>query len=93
MPHADSNTPIGFDPDQLRKKYRAERDKRLRADANDQYLSVDGDFSHFVDDPYVTTPVPRDPLTDVVDVVIIGGGFGGLIAKHEDSLWIRGNWR
>ena len=80
MPHADSNTPIGFDPDQLREKYRAERDKRLRADANDQYLTVDGDFSHFVDDPYVAAPVPRDPLTDVVDVVIIGGGFGGLIS-------------
>jgi hypothetical protein len=27
-----------FDPDLLRERYRAERDKRLRADANEQYI-------------------------------------------------------
>ena len=27
---------LGFDPDALREKYRTERDKRLRADANEQ---------------------------------------------------------
>ena len=27
-----------FDPDRLRQKYRAERDKRLRPDGNDQYV-------------------------------------------------------
>ena len=31
---------FNFDPDQLREKYRQERDKRLRADGNDQYLSL-----------------------------------------------------
>ena len=29
-----------FDPDALREKYRAERDKRIRADGNDQYLRL-----------------------------------------------------
>ena len=29
-----------FDPDFLRKKYREERDKRLREDGNDQYIEV-----------------------------------------------------
>ena len=29
---------LGFDPDQLRDKYRAERDKRLRDDGNAQYV-------------------------------------------------------
>ena len=29
-----------FDPDALREKYRQERDKRLRADGNDQYIDV-----------------------------------------------------
>ena len=33
---------LGFDPDALRAKYRAERDKRLRADGNDQYVEVQG---------------------------------------------------
>ena len=44
-----------FDPDALREKYRAERDKRLRADGNEQYVEVAGDFAHYVDDPYVGT--------------------------------------
>jgi len=71
-------TDLGFDPDSLREKYRRERDKRVRADGNDQYAEVVGDFAHFVDDPYVE-PLDREPLTDSVDVVIIGGGFGGLL--------------
>jgi hypothetical protein len=28
---------LGFDPQELRQKYDAEREKRLRADGNDQY--------------------------------------------------------
>ena len=76
-----SQTPdLGFDPDVLREKYRLERDKRLRAEGSDRYQEVSGDFSHYVDDPYVQTPISRAPLTDTMDVVVIGGGFGGLIA-------------
>jgi cation diffusion facilitator CzcD-associated flavoprotein CzcO len=76
-----SETPgLGLDPDALREKYRAERDKRLRADANDQYVEVKGDFARYVDDPYVAPGFTRAPLTDEVEVVVIGGGFGGLLA-------------
>jgi cation diffusion facilitator CzcD-associated flavoprotein CzcO len=70
---------LGFDADALREKYRHERDRRLRADGNEQYREVVGDFSRYVDDPY-TKPQVREPLTDEVDVVVIGGGFGGLLA-------------
>ena len=75
-----STTELDFDPDALRAKYRAERDKRLRTDANDQYQEVVGDFAHFVDDPYVKPGFVREPLTDEINVVIIGGGFGGLLS-------------
>jgi len=68
-----------FDPDALREKYRAERDKRLRADGNEQYVEVKGKFAHFLDDPYVD-PLERPPLFDERDVIVIGGGFGGLLA-------------
>ena len=71
---------LGFDPDALREKYRRERDKRIRPEGNDQYVEVSGKFAHFVDDPYVAPGFTREPLTDEVDVVIIGGGFGGLLA-------------
>ncbi|MGA1372310.1 MAG: flavin-containing monooxygenase [Pseudomonadales bacterium] len=70
---------LGFDPDALRARYRAERDKRLRADGNNQYIEVTGEFSHYIDDPYVAERIERAPLTDFTEVVIIGGGFGGLI--------------
>jgi hypothetical protein len=33
---------IDFDPDALKEKYLEERDKRLRDDANDQYIEVKG---------------------------------------------------
>ena len=71
---------LGFDPDALRDKYRVERDKRLREDANDQYNEIKGEFSNFIEDPYITMDIDREPLTDEVEVAIIGGGFGGLIA-------------
>jgi cyclohexanone monooxygenase len=73
-------TELGFDPDALREKYREERDKRLRPEGNDQYLEVAGELAHFVDDPYVEPGYTREPLTDEVDVALIGGGFGGLLA-------------
>ncbi|MEO8605818.1 MAG: NAD(P)/FAD-dependent oxidoreductase [bacterium] len=69
-----------FDPDALRDKYRQERDKRLRLDGNDQYLEVAGAFARFVDDPYVEPGFARPPLTDEMEVAVIGGGFGGLLA-------------
>ena len=71
---------VSFDPDQLREKYRKERDKRIRADGNDQYIEVTGDFSHYIDDPYVEPGFERDALQVQVEVLIIGGGFGGMLA-------------
>jgi len=68
-----------FDPDALRAKYRAERDRRIRADGNEQYREVKGELAHFVDDPYVAPGFTRPSLTDEVAVVVIGGGFGGLL--------------
>jgi cyclohexanone monooxygenase len=76
----DDSTQLGFDPDALRAKYRAERDRRLRSDGNDQYLEVKGEFAHFVEDPYVAPGFSRAPITDEVEVAVIGGGFGGLLA-------------
>jgi cyclohexanone monooxygenase len=70
---------LGFDPDALRDKYRQERDKRLRADGNEQYVEIKDTYAHYLDDPYVER-FEREPLTDEVEVAVIGGGFGGLLA-------------
>jgi cation diffusion facilitator CzcD-associated flavoprotein CzcO len=71
---------LDFDPDALRAKYRYERDTRVRPDGNDQYLEVKGDFGRYIEDPYVEPGFSREPLRDEVDALIIGGGFGGLMA-------------
>ena len=71
---------LAFDPDVLAKKYLEERDKRLRDDGNDQYLEVKGDFSYFIEDPYIDGEIDRSPFEDEVEVVIVGGGFGGMLA-------------
>lgn len=71
--------PAQYDADWVRAKYKAERDKRIRAAGVDQYVEVTADFSHYADDPY-TERVEREPVTDHVQVLIIGGGLGSLIA-------------
>ena len=63
---------LPFDPDALRARYRAERDKRLRDDGNEQYVEVKGRFAHFLDDPYAEPGFTREPLTDDVEVVVVG---------------------
>jgi cyclohexanone monooxygenase len=70
----------GFDPDALRARYRAERDRRLRADGNHQYRDPSGVLGDYLDDPYAEPGFRREPLTDEVEVLVIGAGFGGLLA-------------
>ncbi len=69
---------FGFDPEELRAKYRNERDKRIREDGNSQYLEVENEFANYNYDPY-TRRSDRDPLNDEVQIAIVGGGFGGLL--------------
>jgi cation diffusion facilitator CzcD-associated flavoprotein CzcO len=66
------------DRDAMHAKYRAERDKRLRRDGNDQYINVVDRFAHYLDDPYVPV-ADRAALHDEVTVAVIGGGFAGLV--------------
>jgi len=76
---ATKSEDLGFDPKALKAKYRAERDKRIRQDGNEQYVEMKGQFAHYLEDPYVA-PITRAPLTDETEVLVIGGGFGGLLA-------------
>ncbi|HWF75579.1 MAG TPA: NAD(P)/FAD-dependent oxidoreductase [Caulobacteraceae bacterium] len=67
-----------IDKEALLAKYRAERDKRLRADGNAQYLRIAGQFGRYLDDPY-TPRTERGPKTDHVTFAFVGGGFAGLV--------------
>ena len=70
---------LGFDPNALRDKYRAERDRRVRADGSEQYVEIAGQFAHYLEDPYVER-LDRAALSEDVEVVVVGGGFGGQLA-------------
>jgi cyclohexanone monooxygenase len=76
----DTVADLGFDPAALKAKYLAERNKRLREDGNDQYVEIKDGYAHYLEDPYVEPGFGRAPLTDEVEVVVVGGGFGGLLA-------------
>ncbi|NPC47400.1 NAD(P)/FAD-dependent oxidoreductase [Corallococcus sp. AB032C] len=64
----------------MKEKYRQEREKRLRADGNAQYRPLQGVFEDFDKDPYVEPGFTRPALTERTDVLIVGGGFGGMLA-------------
>ena len=69
-----------IDHEALRTKYLLERDKRIRPGGQQQYLVAEGEFEEFYEsDPY--TPVePRPPISEDIDVAVLGGGLSGLIA-------------
>jgi cyclohexanone monooxygenase len=73
----------GIDSEALRAKYLAERDKRLRTEGGAQYLDAAGDFADFVADPYADPDFTRDTIAEEVDVLIVGGGMGGLQTGAE----------
>ena len=71
---------MAFDPDAVKAKYLAERDRRLvpmRSAIRD--LGRDEFFSSFRDDPF-TSLADRDPVVEDVDVLIVGAGIAGVLA-------------
>ena len=80
--HPFSNEALGFDPDALAKRYAEEREKRIREDAEAQFvqLSHDSPFAnkYLEEDPYCE-PVQRDPIKDEREVIVIGGGWVGML--------------
>jgi cation diffusion facilitator CzcD-associated flavoprotein CzcO len=65
--------------EELREKYRIEREKRLRPDGVAQYKELKGDYEAFDRDPYVEPGFTRDPIVGETEVVIVGGGFAGML--------------
>lgn len=62
----------------LRAKYLEERDKRIRADGVGQYKPLEGILKLSEDKDPHTEVKPREPLSDHVDFLFLGGGFAAL---------------
>ncbi|ALC18932.1 flavin-containing monooxygenase [Streptomyces pristinaespiralis] len=65
---------------ELRRRYALERERRVRPDGTRQYLAADAEFGCYAADPYTAETAEREPLRDTVDVAVVGGGFGGILA-------------
>ena len=64
--------------DALRDRYRIERDRRSPDKVARGYRDMREDFADMLEDPY-SEPVEREAVADDVDVLVVGGGFGGLM--------------
>ncbi len=73
---------LGFDPKKLAERYQHERDRRIRGDAESQFVEVTNDSpfanKYLEEDPY-SEVTPRDPINDTRDVIVIGGGWVGMM--------------
>ncbi|MEY4509991.1 MAG: hypothetical protein RLZZ450_2113 [Pseudomonadota bacterium] len=76
-------TPTDIDIPALREKYRLERDKRLSPEGQQQYLKTEGDFAdQYEVDPHAPV-VPREAISEDLDVAILGAGWSGLLAAYN----------
>jgi cation diffusion facilitator CzcD-associated flavoprotein CzcO len=64
---------------EARERYRQERAKRLRAEGQAQYRELKGDYAEFDRDPFADPGFSRDAITEECEVVIVGGGFAGML--------------
>jgi cation diffusion facilitator CzcD-associated flavoprotein CzcO len=79
-----TQTPEDIDIPALREKYRQERDKRVRPEGQRQYLRPTGatPTGSYEADPHM--PVKeRAPISEDIDVVVLGAGWGGIMAAYH----------
>jgi len=66
--------------DELRERYRREQQKRIRPDGMAQWRELDEELDR---DPFVEPGFTRDPIVEETTVVIVGGGFAGMLTAID----------
>lgn len=80
LPISGISIDIDFDPAHVRQRYADERAERLKEENLDQFQGLTQIREIYdVEDPYTET-TDRQPVTENVEVAVLGGGFGGLLA-------------
>jgi cation diffusion facilitator CzcD-associated flavoprotein CzcO len=77
--NSDMGTPI----DQLRERYRQEQEKRLRPEGMAQWRGLTGELEDLDRDPFVEPGFIRDPVVGETTVVVVGGGFAGMLTAID----------
>jgi cation diffusion facilitator CzcD-associated flavoprotein CzcO len=75
----EQNEGIEISVEELRSKYQEEQFKRLRTDGLKQFVSLKDKFAELDSDPYADPTFTRAPITESTEVVIVGGGFAGML--------------
>ncbi len=67
----------------LKEKYQQERNRRMRAEGQTQYVKPVDEFAYtYEGDPY-TEVTPREVVNKDIEVAILGGGWSGIMAAVE----------
>ena len=76
--------PDEIDIPALKEKYKKERNKRLRVEGGEQYAPSTDTLTHdtYEHDPF-TPVVPRDGVSEELDVLILGGGWTGILSAYH----------
>jgi cation diffusion facilitator CzcD-associated flavoprotein CzcO len=78
-----TKSPDSIDIPTLKAKYIRERQRRMRPDGQNQYIRPIGKLAdNHVADPHMPV-VPRGPISEDLDVAILGAGWGGILAAHH----------
>jgi cation diffusion facilitator CzcD-associated flavoprotein CzcO len=78
----------GLSTEELRLRYRVEQQKRIRPEGMAQFRALSGELEELDRDPFVVPGHTRAPVVEGTTVVIVGGGFAGMLtaiylAKHD----------
>ena len=77
--------PHEIDIPAMREKYRHEREKRLRTEGEAQYVRpTGGAVEDYSADPHMPV-APRAAITEEIDVIVLGAGWGGVLASYHLS--------
>jgi len=68
--------------EEARARYRQFNEVRR---GTDDYMAMEGTFARYLEDHYSAPPVPREALTDECEILVVGGGFSGLLLWYKLS--------
>ena len=66
----------------IMERYAYERDRRIRTEAQEQYVAPRGKFADISDSDMHMPLIERSPVTEELDVLVLGGGFSGVLMGY-----------